>query len=102
MLSIEDWRDAKDFCEAASEDWFRETVISTMEPEVMDGGRSMEGNSIWELMEAVSDGFLGMELEHCVPLKTHKALVLSEKNGDTSIDFADGERYQHVDLDVRL
>ena len=28
--------------------------MSTMEPEVMDGGRSMEGNSIWELMEEVS------------------------------------------------
>ena len=76
--------------------------MSTMEPEVMDGGRSMEGNSIWELMEVVSDSFPGIELEHCVPFITHKALVLSKKNGDTSIDFADGERYQHIGLDVRL
>ena len=70
--------------------------MSTMEPEVMDGGSSMEGNSIWELMEVVSYSFPGIELEHCVLLKTHKALVLSKKNGDTSIDLADGERYQHI------
>ena len=76
--------------------------MSTMEPEVMEGGRSMEGNSIWEWMEVVSNSFPGVKLEHCVPLKTHKALVLSKKNGDTSIDFADCERYQHIRLDVRL
>ena len=46
MLRMEDWRDAKDFCAADSEDWFRETVISTMEPDVMEGGRRIEGNSI--------------------------------------------------------
>ena len=46
MLRIEDWREANDFCDADSEDWFRETVMSTMEPEVMEGGRSIEGNSI--------------------------------------------------------
>lgn len=46
---MEDWREAKDFWDADSEDWLRETVISTMEPEVMEGGRSMEGNSIWTL-----------------------------------------------------
>ena len=46
MPRIEDWRDAKDFCMADSEDWFRETVMSTMEPEVIEGGRRIEGNSI--------------------------------------------------------
>ena len=76
--------------------------MSTMEPEVMDGGRSMEGNSIWGLMEVVSDSSPGVKLEHCIPLKTHEALILCKKNGDTSIDFADGERYQHIGLDVRL
>ena len=49
MLRIEDWREANDFWEADSEDWFRETVISTMEPDVMEGGRRIEGNSIWRL-----------------------------------------------------
>ena len=46
MLRIEDWRAAKDFCEAVSEDWFRETVMSTIDPEVIEGGRRIEGNSI--------------------------------------------------------
>lgn len=43
---MEDWREAKDFCEADSEDRFCETVMSTIDPEVIEGGRSMEGNSI--------------------------------------------------------
>ncbi len=47
MVRIEDWRAAKDFWEVASESMLRETVMSTIEPEVMDGGRRMEGNSIW-------------------------------------------------------
>lgn len=46
MPRIEDWREAKAFWEAVSEDWFRDTVMSTMEPDVMEGGRRMEGNSI--------------------------------------------------------
>lgn len=44
MLS---WRARKadwDFC---SEMKFRDTVMSTMLPEEMLGGRRMEGNSIW-------------------------------------------------------
>ena len=75
--------------------------MSTMEPEVMEGGRSMEGNSIWLLMEVVSNSSPGVRLEHWVPLKTHKALVLSKKNSDTSIDFTNGERYQHIGFDER-
>ena len=54
MLRMEDWRAAKDFCEAVSDDWFRETVMSTMEPEVMEGGRSIEGNSIYRFERVVS------------------------------------------------
>lgn len=89
---MEDWREAKDFWEAVSEDWLRETVISTMEPEVMEGGRSMEGNSIWDIETAVSKSFR-CKIGLCVPLRTHKALILCEEDGDASIDFADGERY---------
>ena len=40
------WRAAKDFWEAISESVLRATVMSTIEPDVMDGGRRMEGNSI--------------------------------------------------------
>ena len=46
MLRMEDWRAAKDFWELVSEERLRETVMSTMEPDVMEGGRRMEGNSI--------------------------------------------------------
>jgi hypothetical protein len=34
------------FCAAFSDVRLRETAMSTMEPEEMEGGRSMEGNSI--------------------------------------------------------
>lgn len=44
-----DWRVAKAEAEAASETWFRETVMSTMEPEEISGGRRIEGNSIRRL-----------------------------------------------------
>lgn len=44
---MEDWRAVKAFREMASESVLRETVMSTMEPEVMEGGRRIEGNSIW-------------------------------------------------------
>ena len=44
---MDDWRARKDFCEEASELWFRETVMSTMLPVEIEGGRRMEGNSIY-------------------------------------------------------
>lgn len=40
-------RARKAACEVASESWLRETVMSTMLPEEMEGGRRIEGNSIW-------------------------------------------------------
>ena len=43
---MEDWRAAKAFWEACSDCVLRATVMSTMEPEVIEGGRRMEGNSI--------------------------------------------------------
>ena len=46
---MEDWRAAKDFWEVISEVVLRATVMSTMEPEVIEGGRRMEGNSICRL-----------------------------------------------------
>lgn len=48
------WRLLKAAAAAFSEAWLRETVISTIEPEEMSGGRSMDGNSIY-MKEAVSD-----------------------------------------------
>jgi hypothetical protein len=46
VLRIWDCRDSKaawDFCSASK---FCATVMSTIEPDVIDGGRRMEGNSI--------------------------------------------------------
>ena len=43
---IVDWRDVKAAWDFSSAVWFWATVMSTIEPEVMLGGRRMEGNSI--------------------------------------------------------
>lgn len=43
---MEVWRVWKEWVALSSEEALRETVMSTMEPEVMEGGRRMEGNSI--------------------------------------------------------
>lgn len=44
----------------ASESVLRETVMSTMEPEVMDGGRRMEGNSIWARLRQYTSALLAL------------------------------------------
>ena len=43
---MEDCSLENDFWEEVSEERFRETVMSTMEPDVIDGGSRIEGNSI--------------------------------------------------------
>jgi hypothetical protein len=43
MVDCKPW---KAFFALVSEEWLRETVMSTMEPEEMSAGRRMEGNSI--------------------------------------------------------
>lgn len=43
------------FCDLASEASFRATVISTILPEEMFGGRRIEGNSIYQNMLALVD-----------------------------------------------
>ena len=75
MLRIEDWREAKALCESDSEDWFRETVMSTIEPEFMEGGRSIEGNSIWRLRTVVSKSS-GRTIGHCVPIENSQGACL--------------------------
>lgn len=42
------WRDAKAFWAVFSEEWFRATVMSTMDPEEISGGNRMLGNSIYQ------------------------------------------------------
>ena len=91
MLRIEDCREAKDFCEVDSEDWLRETVISTIEPEVMEGGRRIEGNSICNLNGESVKG-QGARRFKSDPSGAYKTLILCKENGDASINFADGQR----------
>ena len=43
---MDSWSEAKADWAAASEAWLRETVMSTIEPEDIEGGRRIEGNSI--------------------------------------------------------
>ena len=45
---MDDWRLEKAFCVAASDAVLRETVISTMLPEEIEGGRRIDGNSIYQ------------------------------------------------------
>ena len=44
---MEDWRVSKRSCSARSEVVLRLTVMSTIEPDEMDEGRRMDGNSIY-------------------------------------------------------
>ena len=46
VVRMEFWREVKAFWDASSDCVLRETVISTILPEDIEGGRRMEGNSI--------------------------------------------------------
>jgi hypothetical protein len=46
VLRIRAWRSANAACDFFSASEFSETVMSTMEPEVMEAGSRIEGNSI--------------------------------------------------------
>ncbi len=53
-------------------------------------------------METVVSKRSGRKIGHRVRLRSHQAFIFRKKNGDASIDFADGKRYQHVGLGLRL
>lgn len=88
------WRELKAFCSLFSEEWFRDTVMSTIEPEEMSAGRRMEGNSICDCSVvslcncAGGNSWLGW---------THYSFVLGEEDGHAGIDLADGEGDEHCD-----
>lgn len=46
VLRICDWSDSNAACDFCSASKFCATVMSTIEPEVIEGGRRIEGNSI--------------------------------------------------------
>lgn len=52
---MEDCRLEKAFCALASDEVLRATVISTMLPDDIEGGRRMEGNSIY--IACLAEGF---------------------------------------------
>ena len=86
--------------------WLRATLMSTMLPEWMSGGRRMEGNSIykgdfvsistsqvWNMLLLLVDRYTlrdrwkdGSGWED-----THKAFVFGEEHGDSSVDLADSQ-----------
>ena len=57
-------------------------MISTIEPDVMDAGKSMEGNSIWKWSAFDATGIL----------ESHQTLVFGEKHSNSSVDLADCQR----------
>ena len=66
--------------------------MSTMLPEEMDGGRRIEGNSIWWRKKRLV--FEVGRLEQVVGI-AHKPFVLCKKYSDAGVDFADCKRDQH-------
>ena len=73
--------------------------MSTMEPEVIEGGRRMEGNSIWSVISIA--GLFHEEVGRLRILggEIYEALIFSEENGDAGIDFADSKGYEHLWLE---
>jgi hypothetical protein len=84
-----DWRMAKVFCAMASVVWLRETVMSTMEPEDMSGGRRMEGNSIFGRGVSL-EGLRSYECAtRAIVGRTYYSFVLGKEDSHAGVDFAD-------------
>ena len=62
-LKIASWRAVNEDWDFCSETKFRDTVMSTMLPEEIFGGRRMDGNSIWEQELVCCLGLEGWEIE---------------------------------------
>ena len=71
--------------------------MSTIEPEVMEGGRRIEGNSICNL-DGESVRGQGVRRLKSDPVGAYKALVFCKENSDASINFTDGERDEHIGM----
>ena len=54
---------------------------------VEEGSREIQSGGLRPLL--VED------LDHCIQVRTYKALILCEEDGDASIDFANGEGDEH-------
>lgn len=60
--------------------------MSTMEPEDIDGGRRIEGNSILERVSHAGQG------RHAIP---YQALVFGKKDRHSCVDLTNSQRDQH-------
>lgn len=82
---------AKELADAASEEWLRVTVTSTIEPLAMSGGRSTEGNSIYQLCECESlERIWGFGRSFApAAVVTYQPFVFCKEHGDSGVDLAD-------------
>ena len=88
VVRMEFWRAEKDFWAEASEAMLRETVISTMLPEEIEGGRRIDGNSIWMDQSQLHDFAR-------TGIHAYQTFVFSQKHGYAGVDFANSQRDQH-------
>lgn len=94
---MEAWSAWKDFCDAASEAVLRETVMSTIEPEEIDGGSRIDGNSIWTSLASYLPATDGGPLnDRWDSVRTYQSFVFCKQNSHACIDFAHGQRYEHL------
>lgn len=70
---------------------FCETLMSTMLPDEMFGGRRMEGNSIYRDKGIVS----ATDTSERTAIRTHQTLIRRQKDGNAGVDLADGEGDEH-------
>lgn len=80
---MDDWRLEKAFCAAASDAVLRETVISTILPEEIEGGRRIDGNSIYQLFS--------WSLKLSDTRGSYQPFVLGQQHGYTGVDLPNGK-----------
>lgn len=63
--------------------------MSTIEPEVMDDGNKMEGNSICYLIRT--------RMHTKRPVSIYQSFIFGKEDGDTSVNLTHGQGDQHLD-----
>lgn len=101
VLEIVCWRAEKEALAAISAVRFRETVMSTIEPDEIWGGKSMEGNSIYVNNQTSSAANCGEQIT-CGQVQAswrvqahwedaYQAFIGCEEHCNTGINLANGE-----------
>jgi hypothetical protein len=95
------WRATKEACDFCSDTKLRATVMSTMLPEEIFGGRRMEGNSICGTRDVVSwmlrEGGRKMACSRQFR-DSYQSLIFRQQDCDARIDLADCQRDEHRGL----